>query len=87
MRRIIVIFVILPPFVDNVNKLDVPITQLKGSFEFIRKELVIAAMIFSPWEVEEWAKELLVIDPSSEVAGTRTLKYLGGLYRPRMASL
>ncbi len=61
---------------DNVNKLDAQITQLQGSFQFIRKELVIAAMIFPPWEVEGWANELLTIDPSSEVAVRMVISYL-----------
>ena len=61
---------------DNVSKLDAQITQLQGSFQFTRKELVIAAMIFPPWEVEEWANELLVIDPLNEVAVRMVMSYL-----------
>jgi hypothetical protein len=59
-----------------LKRLDVQIDQLKGNFEFARKELVIATMIFPPWEVEEWANELLAIDPSSEVAGRMVISYL-----------
>jgi len=61
---------------DNVHKLDAQITQLKGSFQFIRKELVITAMIFPPWDVEKWANELLAVDPSSEVAVRMVISYL-----------
>lgn len=61
---------------DKVSKLDTQIAQLEESFQFIRKELVIAAMISPPWEVEEWAKELLAIDPSSEVAIRMVISYL-----------
>lgn len=61
---------------ENVGKIDTQILQLNGSFEFIRKELVITAMIFAPWELEEWAKELLLIDPSSEVSVRMVMSYL-----------
>lgn len=61
---------------DNVGKIDAQIHQLNGSFEFIRKELVITAMIFAPWELEGWAKELLLIDPSSEVSVRMVISYL-----------
>jgi hypothetical protein len=61
---------------DNVEKLSAQITQLNGSLQFIKKELVITAMIFPPWEVEEWAKELLAIDPSSEVPVRMVIRYL-----------
>lgn len=61
---------------DNVNKLDAEITQLKGSFQFIKKELVITAMISPPRELEGWANELLAIDPSSEVSIRMVMNYL-----------
>ncbi|GHO82511.1 hypothetical protein [Dictyobacter formicarum] len=61
---------------DSVEKFNAQITQLNGSFQFIRKELVIAAMISPPWEVEEWATELLALDPSSEVAVRMVMSYL-----------
>ena len=60
----------------SVEKFNDQITQLDGSFQFIRKELVIAAMISPPWEVEDWAKELLALDSSSEVAVRMVMSYL-----------
>lgn len=61
---------------ESVKKLNEQITQIEGSFQFIRKELVIVAMIFPPWDVERWAEELLLIDPSSEIAGRMVMSYL-----------
>lgn len=61
---------------DNVKTLDSQIARLEGSFQFIRKELVIATMVFPPWEVEEWAHELLAVDPSSEVSVRMVMSYL-----------
>jgi hypothetical protein len=61
---------------NKASEIDTQVAQLKESFQFIRKELVIAAMISPPWEVEEWAKELLAIDPSSEVAVRMVMSYL-----------
>jgi hypothetical protein len=61
---------------DNMSKVAAQISQLHNSFQFTRKELVIAAMIFPPWEIEEWANELLLLDPSSEVAVRMVMSYL-----------
>ncbi len=61
---------------DTLKRLDVQIDQLKGNFEFIRREVLIVTMMFPPWEVDAWARELLLVDPSSEVAGRMVRSYL-----------
>jgi outer membrane murein-binding lipoprotein Lpp len=61
---------------NNVKTLDTQIARLEGSFQFLRKELVIAAMYFPAWEIEGWAHELLAVDPSSEVSVRMVINYL-----------
>ncbi len=61
---------------NNVKTLDTQIARLDGSFQFLRKEQVIAAMYFPVWEIEDWAHELLAVDPSSEVSVRMVINYL-----------
>jgi len=61
---------------NNVKTLDTQIERLEGSFQFLRKEQVIAAMYFPVWEIEEWAHELIAVDPSSEVSVRMVINYL-----------
>ena len=61
---------------QNVKAFDEQITQLKGYFQSIRDELFRIAMLFEPWDLEVWAKELIREVPSSDVAWHMVRRYL-----------
>lgn len=64
---------------SNVKDFERQISQLEASLRGVRKEIIIATTLLPPWELEEWARNLLDNDPSSEIATRMVIRYLGVL--------
>lgn len=62
---------------ETVKTFDVQTSQLEARLEATNKDMIIAITTsLDPWTIENWASELLAVDPSSEVALRMVLSYL-----------
>jgi len=49
---------------------------LEGRLQSTKRDLIIAITQLDPWVIEQWASEIMFLDPSSEVGGRMVRKYL-----------
>jgi len=61
---------------ESEGRLRKQASQLEAQLQGVRKIAIISATLFDPWRVEEWAREILAIDSSSEVAFRMVRSYL-----------
>ncbi len=59
-------------FLQMQQKMD----TLEGRLQSTKKDLIIAITQLDPWVIEQWASEIMFLDPSSEVGVRMVRKYL-----------
>ncbi|MFL5588721.1 MAG: hypothetical protein ACJ8DI_13860 [Ktedonobacteraceae bacterium] len=61
---------------DEMDTLNDQASNLEHKLQSIKRDLIIAMTQLAPWDIESWASDEMLLNPSSEVAARMVRKYL-----------